>query len=62
MGWDRERIHSPSMIHDASLDSLLQKVWDGRRIDRAEALRLAKECPGSKYATVEVRPCAPRGG
>ncbi len=28
------------MIHDASLDELLQKVWDGGRIDRAEALRL----------------------
>ena len=29
-----------SVIHDASLDELLQRVWDGRRIDRAEALRL----------------------
>ena len=28
------------MIHDASLDELLQKVWDGKRIDQAEALRL----------------------
>ena len=28
------------MIHDASLDDLLQKVWDGRRIDPAEARRL----------------------
>ncbi|MGA2854139.1 MAG: cyclic dehypoxanthinyl futalosine synthase [Verrucomicrobiota bacterium] len=28
------------MIYDASLDDLLQKVWDGRRINRAEALRL----------------------
>ena len=28
------------MIHDASLDVLLQKVWDGGRIDAAEALRL----------------------
>ena len=28
------------MIYDASLDELLQKVWDGRRIDRAEAKRL----------------------
>ena len=28
------------MIQDASLDSLLQKVWDGGRIDQAEALRL----------------------
>jgi cyclic dehypoxanthinyl futalosine synthase len=29
-----------SVIHDTSLDELLQRVWDGRRIDRAEALRL----------------------
>ena len=28
------------MIYDASLDGLLQKVWDGGRIDAAEALRL----------------------
>ena len=28
------------MIHDASLDELLQKVWDGKRIDQTEALRL----------------------
>ena len=28
------------MIHDASLDDLCQKVWDGGRIDQAEALRL----------------------
>lgn len=28
------------MIHNASLDDLLQKVWDGQRIDQAEALRL----------------------
>ncbi|HLX94124.1 MAG TPA: cyclic dehypoxanthinyl futalosine synthase [Verrucomicrobiae bacterium] len=28
------------MIYDASLDELLQKVWDGRRINPAEALRL----------------------
>ena len=28
------------MIYDASLDELLQKVWDGQRIDRGEALRL----------------------
>ena len=28
------------MIHDASLDDLLQKVWDGGRIDAPEALRL----------------------
>ena len=28
------------MIYDASLDELLQKVWDGRRINQAEALRL----------------------
>jgi len=29
------------MIYDASLDSLLQKVWDGGRIHAAEARRLA---------------------
>jgi cyclic dehypoxanthinyl futalosine synthase len=29
-----------SVIPDASLDELLQRVWDGARIDRAEALRL----------------------
>ncbi len=28
------------MIHDASLDTLLQKVWDGGRTSAAEALRL----------------------
>lgn len=28
------------MVHDASLDELLQRVWDGGRIDAAEALRL----------------------
>src|SRR5438552_5698006 len=28
------------MIYDASLDKLLQKVWDGKRMDQAEALRL----------------------
>jgi len=28
------------VIYDASLDELLQKVWDGKRIDRAEAKRL----------------------
>lgn len=28
------------MIHDTSVDELLQKVWDGGRIDAAEALRL----------------------
>jgi cyclic dehypoxanthinyl futalosine synthase len=28
------------MIHDASLDELLQKVWDGGRINAADALRL----------------------
>jgi cyclic dehypoxanthinyl futalosine synthase len=30
------------VIYDASLDALLQKVWDGHRIDQAEALRLYK--------------------
>ena len=28
------------MIYDASLDGLLQKVWNGQRINQAEALRL----------------------
>jgi cyclic dehypoxanthinyl futalosine synthase len=28
------------VIYDASLDGLLQKVWDGQRINQAEALRL----------------------
>jgi cyclic dehypoxanthinyl futalosine synthase len=28
------------VIYDASLDDLLHKVWDGKRIDRAEARRL----------------------
>src|SRR5829696_4442593 len=28
------------MIHDAALDELLQKVWNGERIDQVEALRL----------------------
>jgi cyclic dehypoxanthinyl futalosine synthase len=28
------------VIYDASLDELLQKVWDGKRINAAEALRL----------------------
>lgn len=28
------------MIHDASLDGLLQKVWDGGRVNATEALRL----------------------
>ncbi len=28
------------MIYDASLDELLQKVWDGQRIKQADALRL----------------------
>ena len=28
------------MIYDAALDELQQKVWDGKRIDQAEALRL----------------------
>jgi cyclic dehypoxanthinyl futalosine synthase len=30
------------MIYDASLDELLQKVWDGSRIDQSEALRLSR--------------------
>ena len=28
------------MIYDASLDELLQKVWDGKRISQTETLRL----------------------
>ena len=28
------------MIHDATLDALLQKVWDGGRVEQSEALRL----------------------
>src|SRR6195256_6194367 len=28
------------MIYDASLDELLQKVWDGQRIDGSEAMRI----------------------
>ncbi len=28
------------MVYDVSLDELLQKVWDGQRLDRAEAKRL----------------------
>jgi cyclic dehypoxanthinyl futalosine synthase len=28
------------VIYDASLDELLQRVWDGKRIDQAQALRL----------------------
>ena len=30
--------------------------------DLDEMLALARECPGSRYGTLEVRPCAPRGG
>lgn len=29
--------------------------------DLDEVLALAAECPGAKYGTLEVRPCAPRG-
>jgi cyclic dehypoxanthinyl futalosine synthase len=32
--------YSIAVIYDASLDELLQKVWDGQRINPAEALRL----------------------
>ena len=32
--------YSCGVIYDASLDGLLQKVWDGKRINAAEALRL----------------------
>jgi cyclic dehypoxanthinyl futalosine synthase len=34
--------YSLNVIYDASLDELLQKVWDGKRISPAEALRLYK--------------------
>lgn len=30
-----------AVIYDASLDELLQKVWDGQRVELAEALRLS---------------------
>jgi cyclic dehypoxanthinyl futalosine synthase len=33
-------IKVPLVIYDASLDELLQKVWEGKRINPAEALRL----------------------
>jgi len=33
-------IYLVRVIYDASLDDLLQKVWDGQRIHQAEALRL----------------------
>jgi len=36
-GWCRYLL---PVIYDASLDELLQKVWDGQRINPAEALRL----------------------
>src|SRR4029079_14433145 len=32
--------YTTPVIYDASLDELLQKVWDGQRINPAEALRL----------------------
>jgi cyclic dehypoxanthinyl futalosine synthase len=32
--------YAAGVIYDASLDELLQKVWDGNRINQAEALRL----------------------
>jgi cyclic dehypoxanthinyl futalosine synthase len=32
--------YAGTVIYDASLDELLQKVWDGKRIDRSEARRL----------------------
>ncbi len=44
----RQACHEPPIvyfrfvIYDASLDELQQKVWDGQRIDQAEALRLAR--------------------
>jgi cyclic dehypoxanthinyl futalosine synthase len=33
-------INIPVVIYDASLDDLLQKVWEGKRISQADALRL----------------------
>jgi cyclic dehypoxanthinyl futalosine synthase len=34
--------YAEGVIYDASLDTLLQKVWDGHRVDPIEALRLSK--------------------
>src|SRR5882724_516794 len=39
-GVSKRRYIVPAMIHDASLDELLQKVWNGGRINEAEARRL----------------------
>ena len=33
-------VRLPFVIHDPTLDELLQKVWEGRRIDQKDALRL----------------------
>jgi cyclic dehypoxanthinyl futalosine synthase len=41
-GFPRRLVRLSPVIHDASLDELLQKVWDGERIDSVEALRLYK--------------------
>jgi hypothetical protein len=30
------------VIYDASLDELLQKVWDGKRVSQSEALALSQ--------------------
>jgi hypothetical protein len=35
-------------------------VMEAKDLD--EMLKLAAECPGSKYCSVEVRPLAPKGG
>jgi 2-iminoacetate synthase ThiH len=43
------------VIHDASLDSLLQKVWEGGRIDPAEALRLYRLPLGELGALADRR-------
>lgn len=32
--------HTKAVIYDASLDELMQRVWDGARVSQAEALRL----------------------
>ena len=43
------------MIYDASLDELLQKVWDGQRINPAEALRLYRLPLGELGALADRR-------
>ena len=43
------------MIYDASLDDLLQKVWDGHRISQPEALRLFQLPPEELGALADRR-------